>query len=291
MYTTGETIKKIRTSKNLTRESLCSNMLSVATLKRIEKDAINTSFSNLEYILQQLNVSFDEFIFIRNNYQLPQKKQLIFEFRELTSVSVDRDHIESLISKYKIYLQDCDDKEISNRLYFLKALQVINQTNDLKQGTALVEHIWSSLEPLDNWYWADLQILSNIFYIFPMQEAESIVELLLERVSKYESFNNSERLYIALLLNYIQVLMLNKNYHKAYSLIDKAISFAKKKKMYLHWANAIGKKGLLEKILQYANGDLYITEAKKILKAIQEPKYIEDLEEEIHIFLSSKTDA
>lgn len=291
MYTIGETIKKIRTSKNLTRESLCSNMLSVTTLKRIEKDAINTSFYNLEYILQQLNISFDEFIFIRNNYQLPQKKQLIFEFRELTSISVDGEHIEALISKYKTYLQNFDDKEISNRLYFLKALLVINQTKDLKQGTPLVEHIWSSLEKLDTWYWADLQILSNIFYIFPMKEAESIVELLLERVNKYDSFNNAERLYIALLLNYIQVLMLNANYHKAYSLVDKAITFAKNKKMYLHWANAIAKKGLLEKILHYTNGDLYIDQAKQILKVIQEPKYLEDLEQDIHTFLSSKTDA
>ncbi|EAD8602516.1 hypothetical protein AF306_14995, partial [Listeria monocytogenes] len=103
--------------------------------------------------------------------------------------------------------------------------------------------------------------------------------------------NNSERLYIALLLNYIQVLMLNENYHKAYSLVDKAIAFAKNKKMYLHWANAIAKKGLLEKILHYTNGDLYIDQAKQILKVIQEPKYLEDLEQDIHTFLSSKTDS
>ncbi|MBC2262712.1 hypothetical protein HCB45_14210 [Listeria sp. FSL L7-0091] len=65
------------------------------------------------------------------------------------AISVDRKHIESLISKYKTYLQNFDDKEISNRLYFLKALLVINQTKDLTQGTPLVEHIWSSLEKLD----------------------------------------------------------------------------------------------------------------------------------------------
>ncbi|MBK1997122.1 helix-turn-helix domain-containing protein [Listeria ivanovii subsp. londoniensis] len=284
MKTVGETIKEIRTSKNLTMESLCSETLSLSTIKRIENDTINTSFINLENILLKLNISFDEFTYIRNNYNLSTKKQLIFEFRELTSVSVDIEQIKKLISKYKTYLDDNSDNEINNYLKFLKALLVINQTTKLGEATLLVESIWVSLENLDNWYWNDIQILSNIFFIFPMNEAESIVELLLERIKKYDTFNNSDRLYIALMLNYIQVLLLNNNLKKAYQLVDKAILYAKDKKLYLHWANAIAKKGIIEKKLGYPNADTYITEAKQILNVIQEPKYIEDLNRDIKHF-------
>ncbi|MBK1962921.1 Rgg/GadR/MutR family transcriptional regulator [Listeria ivanovii] len=284
MKTVGETIKEIRTSKNLTMESLCSETLSLSTIKRIENDTINTSFINLENILLKLNISFDEFTYIRNNYNLSTKKQLIFEFRELTSVSVDIEQIKKLISKYKTYLDDNSDNEINNYLKFLKALLVINQTTKLGEATPLVESIWVSLENLDNWYWNDIQILSNIFFIFPMNEAESIVELLLERIKKYDTFNNSDRLYIALMLNYIQVLLLNNNFKKAYQLVDKAILYAKDKKLYLHWANAIAKKGIIEKKLGYPNADTYITEAKQILNVIQEPKYIEDLNRDIKHF-------
>lgn len=284
MKTVGETIKEIRTSKNLKMESLCSETLSLSTIKRIENDTINTSFINLENILLKLNISFDEFTYIRNNYNLSTKKQLIFEFRELTSVSVDIEQIKKLISKYKTYLDDNSDNEINNYLKFLKALLVINQTTKLGEATPLVESIWVSLENLDNWYWNDIQILSNIFFIFPMNEAESIVELLLERIKKYDTFNNSDRLYIALMLNYIQVLLLNNNFKKAYQLVDKAILYAKDKKLYLHWANAIAKKGIIEKKLGYPNADTYITEAKHILNVIQEPKYIEDLNRDIKHF-------
>ncbi|EUJ30321.1 putative transcriptional activator [Listeria floridensis FSL S10-1187] len=286
MKTIGETIKEIRIGKNLTREDLASDTVSLSTIKRIENDAINTSFINLQSILHTLNIDFEEFNFIRNNYNLMDNEQLTYDFRKLTSVSVDSKEIEKLVPRYERYLENHDDLEIANRLAFLKALIVLNQTNDLEKAASYVSHIWDNLEQLDNWYWADIQILSNIFFTFPIDTAQFIVELLLDKLDNYKTFKNADRLYIALRINYLQVLMLNHQFEKAYASIDATIELAKEKKFFLQWANAIGKKGILLHRLEMPGGEEYIAKAKRIWETLDEPKYIEDLDHDIELFLS-----
>ncbi|HAO6555517.1 TPA: helix-turn-helix transcriptional regulator, partial [Listeria monocytogenes] len=69
LKTTGMTIKEIRVSKNIKQEEIYNNLISRNVLWQIENDKIRTNYEILKEILKRLNVSFNEFLYIQNNFK------------------------------------------------------------------------------------------------------------------------------------------------------------------------------------------------------------------------------
>lgn len=96
--TIGETLKNIRLSLGLTQSQVCKNIMSQSNYSKVEKGDIEISFPKMIVILNCLDMSVDEFMYIENGY----KKYTNSYMGKLNNLRFN--DIE-LITKYKIMLE------------------------------------------------------------------------------------------------------------------------------------------------------------------------------------------
>ena len=96
--------------------------------------------------------------------------------------------------------------------------------NDYSAASNKVLKIWSRLEKYDNWYLNDIRLINSILYLFPIDTAESIVDLALNRLKNYEDFRNLNQLSTNLQINYILLLIDNKKINTALNEIEHYIT-------------------------------------------------------------------
>ncbi|EAE8046416.1 XRE family transcriptional regulator, partial [Listeria monocytogenes] len=90
MKSTGMTIKEIRVSKNIKQEEIYSGLISRNVLWQIENDKIRTNYEILKEILNRLNVSFSEFLYIQNNFKSTPIQELENRYNAIyTSIELD----------------------------------------------------------------------------------------------------------------------------------------------------------------------------------------------------------
>ena len=68
-YDFGNVYKEIRESKGLTQEEVCGGVLSRTSLSKIESGKTTPKYENMEFLLRQINMSFEEFEYICHLYQ------------------------------------------------------------------------------------------------------------------------------------------------------------------------------------------------------------------------------
>ncbi|MGE8205440.1 helix-turn-helix domain-containing protein [Heyndrickxia sp. NPDC080065] len=70
MKTYGETLRKIRKQKGFTMEQLANGIFSVSFLSKFERGESDISLSYFSLILEKLCLTFDEFFYIHNDFEL-----------------------------------------------------------------------------------------------------------------------------------------------------------------------------------------------------------------------------
>ena len=86
-YDFGKIYKEIRKSKNLRQSDVCGNVLSTTTLSKIENGNVVPKYENMAFLLQQINMSFDEFDYICNLYRPNKHTEIINDISNLHTIS------------------------------------------------------------------------------------------------------------------------------------------------------------------------------------------------------------
>ena len=76
-YDFGNVYKEIRESKGLTQEEVCGDVLSRTSLSKIESGKTTPKYENMEFLLRQIDMSFEEFEYICHLYK-PTPRSVIF---------------------------------------------------------------------------------------------------------------------------------------------------------------------------------------------------------------------
>ena len=84
----GSVYKDIRKSKNLSQEEICGNTISRTTLSKFENNKLVPSYQTMEFLLRQVNVSFQEFNFLCNKDGKDKRQEIFNEFKT-DSVNTD----------------------------------------------------------------------------------------------------------------------------------------------------------------------------------------------------------
>ncbi len=66
----GKTIRKIREEKGYTMQQLSDGILSTSFLSKFERGNSDISISYFFQILERLSLSYDEFLFVHNDFKL-----------------------------------------------------------------------------------------------------------------------------------------------------------------------------------------------------------------------------
>ncbi|WP_099222468.1 helix-turn-helix domain-containing protein [Listeria costaricensis] len=263
--TIGQTLKSIRENSHLTQKELYDGIMSVAHRHRIEVDEQTPSFEKLSNILSRVSISFDEFEYIKNGYQLKTANLFFSKFLTLRTTNYP-EKMKLLKEEMEQYLQAEKNQFVQHLLWILEAFIYKQETKDLEGTRKLGLRVWESLEKKDAWYFLDIFLISQIVYIFDYQTIEHIMNRLFTYLDLYHDFQNTKQIAKYVYYNYATLLKEHGEITKMIAPLKKSLEIAQNEHDLLLMMDI---KYLLAEI-DWINGEkeLSLKEATKIIQSL-----------------------
>lgn len=274
----GLTLRQIRESLNISQNKISDGIMSQSNYSKVENGEIDIPFSKMIDLLNRLGMTVDEFLYIHRDYTKNPGTQL----KRLTKMNTgDKQSIIKNINELKA-TRNLSQRDQELLLIFEALLLVLkNEYNAAREKVLL---IWARLEKHDNWYLYDIQLINSILYLFPIDVAESIVDLALRRLDIYKKFRNINQLSANLQINFLLLLIDNKKYNMALNETEKLISFCMDKRLYVHLGACYVRKGILLVNLGNENPSPWYEKGFEVLEITNNQKMIQELKKEIKFY-------
>ena len=270
----GKTLRKIRQNLQITQVEISSGIMSQSNYSKMEKGEIDVPFAKMVELLNRLGMTVNEFLFIHNDYTNPLNR--------LKSLKPgDRDKMTENIKDLKS-LPHPTKREQELLFIFEAFLDVLN--NDYEVASEKVIPVWSRLEKHNAWYLYDISLINSILYLFPIDVAESIMTIALNRLEDFKKFRNIHQLSANFQINFILMLMENNQFEKALEYIEELISFSQNQRLYVHLGVSYVRKGILINILKQQEPTEWYGKGFDILDVVDNEILVEELKNEIELY-------
>lgn len=233
-YDFGNIYKEIRESKGLTQEEVCGNVLSRTSLSKIESGKATPKYENMEFLLRQINMSFEEFDYICHLYQPSQRTEIMQTYLNMTSI-IGSSGLVDFFETCQDYLKTHHDLPIEEIRDMLEVVIHIRQhgTEQLSdQVKQTVKKLWEKIEKQDTWYENDLKILNTILFSFPIDHLHLITGKILQRLEVYKNYQHLYDLRMAILLNLSTIYLYHQDKNMCQQICYTLLEDAKNKKSY-----------------------------------------------------------
>ena len=273
-YDFGKIYKEIRESKGLTQEEVCGEVLSRTSLSKIESGKATPKYENMEFLLRQINMSFEEFDYICHLYQPSQRTEIMQTYLNMSSI-LGTSELEKLFQKCQDYLKTHYDLPIEEIKDMLEIVIHIRQhgTEQLSdQVKQTVKKLWEKIEKQDTWYENDLKILNTILFSFPIEHLHLITEKILQRLEVYKNYQHLYDLRMAILLNLSTIYLYHQDKNMCQQICYTLLEDAKNKKSYDRLAICYVRIGICRddaKLIQKGFSLLELTEETSMLSYLK----------------------
>jgi Rgg/GadR/MutR family transcriptional activator len=263
----GQTIKKIRKEKNLKQKEICQNIVTLSYYSRIERNVSVPTIDVFMKIIENLNVSLEEFMYIHNNYTKTLNDQTWFEITELYHIGD--------IKKLENYKQNILDGRIKheNKITVEFINLFIRRLGGKYNGEGETQAVIKRLMNLENWTNREVTIFITIMDEIPIETLILIINRLLKKRNLYFVSNGYNSPYSKILINAI-LLCVNHRY------LNEGFNYLKIFKKTLEVRDLFGKTMslFLEGLLSYSQGDkvegeLKVNESFQIFQILNMEKF------------------
>ena len=233
-YDFGKVYKEIRESKGLTQEEVCGNVLSRTSLSKIESGKATPKYENMEFLLRQINMSFEEFDYICHLYQPNQRTEIMQTYLNMTSI-IGSSSLVHFFETCQDYLKTHHDLPIEEIRDMLEIVIHIRQhgTEQLSdQVKQTIKKLWEKIEKQDTWYESDLKILNTILFSLPIEHLHLITGKILQRLEVYKNYQHLYDLRMTILLNLSTLYLYNQDKNMCKQICYTLLEDAKNKKSY-----------------------------------------------------------
>ncbi len=273
-YDFGKVYKEIRESKGLTQEDVCGNVLSRTSLSKIESGKVTPKYENMEFLLRQINMSFEEFEYICQLYQPSQRTEIMQTYLNMRSIIGTSDLV-NLFQKCQDYLKTHHDLPIEGIRDMLEVVIHIRQhgTEQLSdQVKQTIKKLWEKIEKQDTWYESDLKILNTILFSLPIEHLHLITGKILQRLEVYKNYQHLYDLRMTILLNLSTLYLYNQDKNMCKQICYTLLEDAKNKKSYDRLAICYIRIGICRddaKLIQKGFSLLELTEETSMLSHLK----------------------
>ncbi|MBC6314050.1 helix-turn-helix domain-containing protein [Listeria grandensis] len=273
MKTYGAAIRQVRKNKSLSQSDVSNNILARTTISKIENNNITPTITTVESIIIKLDVTMDELRYIKNNYQLSTREEIITDFFKLVS-NTQTELLMDIISRCNIYTTNHSKDRLLEDISIVLNAALLLANNEFEHAQELVKPIWKRLEKIDHFSLIEIRLVCNILFYFPLEVIEKFVPRLLTMIDKYQALDKTlNSLKAALLINTASIFMQSNSAITTTSL-NTAIVIAKDINRFDLLASAY--------YLQGVNTDDFnlIAKAKNIFLAIEKEDILFQFEKE-----------
>ncbi|SDQ13200.1 helix-turn-helix transcriptional regulator [Carnobacterium viridans] len=210
----GSTLKKIRENKGYTQKEVSDHTMARSTYTKFENDDITPTLSKYLAILDHMDMSHEEFIYLLNDFELGQKETILYLFKQLDK-NPTLELIYEIIEKGELLVQDRYDQLTLDILNACRGYAVLFEEQNLAKAKDYAQEVWNRMETLDKWYLAELHIINSILYLFDSDTAALFTERALETLTQYQHLDEARNLKISFLLHLTNLLMMDQKYEQA----------------------------------------------------------------------------
>ena len=273
-YDFGKVYKEIRESKGLTQEEVCGGVISRTSLSKIESGKVTPKYENMEFLLRQINMSFEEFDYICHLYQPSQRTEIMQTYLNMSSI-IGSSGLVDFFETCQNYLKTHHDLPIEEIRDMLEVVIHIRQhgTEQLSdQVKQTIQKLWEKIEKQDTWYENDLKILNTILFSFPIEHLHLITEKILQRLEVYKNYQHLYDLRMAILLNLSTIYLYNQDKNMCKQICYTLLEDAKNKKSYDRLAICYVRIGICTddaKLIQKGFSLLELTEETSMLSHLK----------------------
>ena len=283
-YDFGKVYKEIRESKGLTQEEVCGDVLSRTSLSKIESGKATPKYENMDFLLRQMNMSFEEFDYICHLYQPSQRTEIMQTYLNMNSI-IGGSGLVHFFETCQNYLKTHHDLPIEEIRDMLEVVIHIRQhgTEQLSdQVKQTVKKLWEKIEKQDTWYESDLKILNTILFSFPIEHLHLITEQILQRLEEYKNYRHLYELRMTILLNLSTIYLYNQDKNTCQQICYTLLEDAKKKKRYDILAIAYVRIGIC------TSNDHLIQKGFSLLELTNETSMLSHLKKEVETCYQAK---
>ena len=273
-YDFGKVYKEIRESKGLTQEEVCGNVISRTSLSKIESGKVTPKYENMEFLLRQINMSFEEFDYICHLYQPSQRTEIMQTYLNMSSI-IGSSGLVDFFETCQNYLKTHHDLPIEEIRDMLEVVIHIRQHSTEKlsdQVKQTVKKLWEKIEKQDTWYESDLKILNTILFSLPIEHLHLITGKILQRLEVYKNYQHLYDLRMTILLNLSTLYLYNQDKNMCKQICYTLLEDAKNKKSYDRLAICYVRIGICtnySKLIQKGFSLLELTEETSILSHLK----------------------
>ena len=283
-YDFGKVYKEIRESKGLTQEEVCGNVISRTSLSKIESGKATPKYENMEFLLRQINMSFEEFDYICHLYQPSQRTEIIQTYLNMSSI-IGNSSLVDFFETCQNYLKTHHDLPIEEIRDMLEVVIHIRQhgTEQLSdQVKQTIKKLWEKIEKQDTWYESDLKILNTILFSFPIEHLHLITEKILQRLEVYKNYQHLYDLRMAILLNLSTIYLYHQDKNMCQQICYTLLEDAKNKKSYDRLAICYVRIGICR------DDARLIQKGFSLLKLTEETSMLSHLKKEVETYYQPK---
>ncbi|MGC6770342.1 helix-turn-helix domain-containing protein [Enterococcus sp. LJL51] len=200
----GLTIKKIRHGKGLTQKDVCTGIVTSSYYSRIERDVSLPTIEVFLKILQTLDVTFDEFMYIHRGYTESWENKLWFNITELYHTN----DIEGLEQTKTMLLKR---KNKISELYVDVVEIFIMRLSNIFSTRHQAEKLIKRLMRIEDWTSSEVKIFISLMDQISMETLFTIVNRLLKTKKLYTSSKGYNSYYNKILINTILMCIENRD--------------------------------------------------------------------------------
>lgn len=230
----GKVYRDIRKSKGLSQEDVCGNEISRVSLSKFENCKSIPSFEHMLYLLDQIDMTVEEFVYICNLYHPSERQKILDKMQDIPAL-LGTNGIRDILEDCERYLKRSHDITIQNIFLRLRLVNHIREnglTEKVEERQEFVDQILTYLEKHDTWYLSDLKFLTAVLFSLSFESLEYLTDKILLTLDKYDGFIEVIDKKFGIYANLSTVYLANGRIKQATEFADRMLDVAQKTKRY-----------------------------------------------------------
>ncbi|GGC76709.1 helix-turn-helix domain-containing protein [Enterococcus wangshanyuanii] len=269
----GLVIREIRLSKGISQKELYNNLISKSYAIEFEKGRHDLSLELLEQVLDALRITADEFLFIYNQYTIPETTT----FWTLLAKASNENNLNDLFKlKKEIQTQATSDTKelflalVEGRIHIVNHFLHFNKIDYTKIPAEQMAIVVQFLLKRESWTLFELLIFTNTLDYFSHDQRMIFKKNIYKLLKKYRNYDRGKEILQTLLINFSELCLKENELSTAKELLDQ-----------LNHLNTDLNSGLFRIIERFFRGILLILEGqilsgqKVCEKALNTLRYLE----------------
>ncbi len=273
------TLKEIREDKGISQKQASKGALSQSNYSKFENGLIDITYTSFIGVLENLDIVFEELMFIHNGYNFSEKEKIFrgFFHAPVNDINVLK-HYKEVCGKY---LESYDDSLIINILNICNACIISQETGEITYAHNIGKELLNEFSKKNHLFIRDIYLINSIFFVFPIETAHLTMSYIESSIEKYHDFKEINLLIINLRMNYILMLMKEKLEKDALLEIEKVLPLVKKYKIYLYLGIIYIRKGICLHNLKTPSETDFIEKGTTLLEILEEFQMLDFVQKEI----------